>query len=106
MNREPAASGAPPADPGAAGYRLDAHDREGLEAYLGARKILTPAERIVAITRAGEGNMNLKLRVTTQSRSVIVKQGRPWVEKYPQIPAPAERTIVEGRFYALVQKTP
>ncbi len=44
--------------------------------------------------------MNCTLRVTTPRRSIIVKQGRPWVEKYPHIPAPAERTRVEAAFYA------
>lgn len=50
--------------------------------------------------------MNLTLRVHTGARSLIVKQGRPWVEKYPQIPAPEGRTRVEGGFYALVHKAP
>lgn len=50
--------------------------------------------------------MNLTLRVRTGDRSLIVKQGRPWVEKYPHIPAPVGRTQVEGGFYALVQKEP
>ena len=49
----------------------------------------------IAIARAGAGNMNLALRVTTRDgRSLILKQGRPWVEKYAHIPAPFERTIV------------
>lgn len=90
----------------AAPYQLDAGDRDGLTAYLRRQGLLDPGERVVTVARAGEGNMNLTLRVTTQARSLIAKQGRPWVEKYPQIPAPLERTIVEGRFYALAQRSP
>jgi 5-methylthioribose kinase len=35
-------------------------------------------------------------------RSLILKQARPWVEKYPQIAAPWDRALVEGRFYEVV----
>lgn len=47
--------------------------------------------------------MNFTMRVGTGSRSFIIKQSRPWVEKYPDIPAPVERTIMEGRFYSLIR---
>lgn len=43
--------------------------------------------------------MNLTLRLVTDRRSIIVKQARPWVEKYPQIPAPDTRALVEIAFY-------
>ena len=49
------------------------------------------AESVCGLGRAGEGNMNLTLRVQTEERSFILKQARPWVEKYPDIPAPKER---------------
>ena len=39
------------------------------------------------------------LRVQTAERSFILKQSRPWVEKYPAIPAPEERVLVEAAFY-------
>ena len=91
---------------GSLAYRLDPGDPEGLAAYLRRQQFLLPAESVTAAGRAGEGNMNLTLRVRTGARSLIVKQGRPWVEKYPHIPAPAERTQVEGGFYRVVQKEP
>ena len=91
---------------GAAPYRLDVGDREGLTAYLHLQGLLPAGERVVTAARAGEGNMNLTLRVTTAARSLIVKQGRPWVEKYPHIPAPVARTLVEGHFYALAARSP
>jgi 5-methylthioribose kinase len=51
---------------------------------------------------AGDGNMNCTLRVVTGAGRLILKQGRPWVERYPEIPAPADRTLVEAAFYACV----
>jgi 5-methylthioribose kinase len=47
--------------------------------------------------------MNLTLRVVTTQRSLVVKQARPWVERYPQIEAPLERAEFERRFYEEVQ---
>jgi 5-methylthioribose kinase len=79
---------------------LDPADPEALERYLRERGWLHRDERLLGVSPAGEGNMNLTLRVTTSTRSVIVKQGRPWVQKYPSIPAPAERTLVEAQWYA------
>jgi 5-methylthioribose kinase len=52
--------------------------------------------------KAGEGNMNYTLRVSTSQRSFILKQARPWVEKYPHLAAPWERAVVEGRFYEAI----
>lgn len=54
---------------------------------------------VLSIERAGDGNMNVVLRVKTADRSFILKQSRPYVEKYQQIPAPLERIAVEHRFY-------
>ena len=62
-------------------------------------KICDSSETIANVSKAGEGNMNLVLRVTTDQRSVIVKQARPWVEKYPSIAAPDERILSEIQFY-------
>jgi 5-methylthioribose kinase len=56
--------------------------------------------------KAGEGNMNCAVRVKTQDRSLIVKQSRPWVEKYPQFEAPWDRALVEAEFYRWVEKRP
>ena len=83
-------------------YFLDAGDLAGLAAYLLERGWIGPEERLRGAGKAGEGNMNYTLRVTTSERSFILKQARPWVEKYPQIAAPRERALVEGRFYEAV----
>ncbi len=47
--------------------------------------------------------MNLTLRVTFRRFSLILKQGRPWVEKYQDIAAPPQRTIVEASFYRAIR---
>ncbi|MEM8875605.1 MAG: phosphotransferase [Planctomycetota bacterium] len=66
-------------------------------------------ESVSRVRSAGEGNMNVTLRVTLedaagQRRRVILKQSRPWVAKYPSIEAPVDRISVERRFYELLPK--
>ncbi|HEX4110620.1 MAG TPA: phosphotransferase [Solirubrobacteraceae bacterium] len=73
-----------------------------LQAFMDDRGWLNNGERVRAVARAGEGNMNLTLRVRTTQRSVIVKQARPWCEKYPTIAAPIERVLLEGEWYERV----
>jgi 5-methylthioribose kinase len=82
---------------------LDPADAPGVEQYLLAQGLAARSELPARVERAGAGNMNLALRVTLGGRSLILKQGRPWVEKYDHIPAPWERTLVEGAFYRLVR---
>jgi len=56
-------------------------------------------ETITGLETPGAGNMNVVIRVTTDKRSFIIKQSRPYVEKYQDIPAPADRIDVEYQFY-------
>ena len=56
-------------------------------------------EKISDVEMPGQGNMNVVLRVTTNKRSFILKQSRPYVQKYQQIEAPLERIAVEYQFY-------
>ncbi len=81
---------------------LDPAEPEALRRFLVARRFLGADEPIVSCGRAGAGNMNLTLRVATAERSLIVKQARPWVERYDHIAAPSERADFERRFYARV----
>jgi len=60
-------------------------------------------EQVLELAKAGEGNMNVVLRVTTDKRSFILKQSRSYVQKYPDIPAPIERIDVEAKFYKALQ---
>ena len=49
-----------------------------LEKYLRDKKWLTDNEYIASFSKAGEGNMNLTMRVGTSARSFIIKQARPY----------------------------
>lgn len=81
---------------------LNPADVADLATFLTERQWLAASETIQSVGKAGEGNMNLTLRVQTSTRTFIVKQSRPWVEKYPQIAAPAHRILMEATFYRLV----
>lgn len=48
--------------------------------------------------------MNVVLRVKTNQRSFVLKQSRPFVQKYQQIEAPLNRIEVENRFYEAIQE--
>jgi len=81
-------------------FYLDGNDLPGLTEYLLTQGWLTPKHSIRCATKAGEGNMNKVLRVQLSDlESFIIKQSRPWVEKFPDIPAPADRANIEGLFY-------
>ena len=83
-------------------YFLDAADLPALNTYLAAGERLRPGETLLAAEKAGEGNMNCTVRVRTSAGSFILKQSRPWLEKYPHIAAPFDRALVEARFYHLI----
>jgi 5-methylthioribose kinase len=78
---------------------LSAGEPGPVEALMRRLHWLRAGERVLACDRAGEGNMNLTLRVRTDQRSLVLKQARPWVEKYDTIAAPWDRSLVEQRFY-------
>ena len=61
-----------------------------------------PGEKLLSTEPAGEGNMNLVLRIETDKRSLILKQSKRYVRKYPQIVAPIERIEVEYAFLKLI----
>ncbi len=85
---------------------LSLDEPDGVREFLARRKWLEPGEQFLRCDKAGEGNMNVTLRVKTDRRNVIVKQSRPWVEKYDQIAAPWERIEFEQRFYDRVRAIP
>lgn len=85
---------------------LTADSEFELRSHLVRMGICAAGEPFVGVTRAGEGNMNLVLRVEMPGRSVIVKQSRPWVQKYPSITAPDDRIDSEAAFYQWVAKEP
>ncbi len=83
--------------------RID--DTPELRNYL-IRRGHTKQDEALMAAKAGEGNMNCVVRVRLSTRSLILKQARPWVEKYPSIPAPVERAASEARFYRVAAKNP
>ena len=74
-----------------------------LQEFLESNNWLNANENIISISKPGEGNMNVVLRVITNQRSFILKQSRPYVQKYQQIEAPLNRIEVEYKFYEAVQ---
>ena len=85
-------------------YYLSLDEKDMLQKFLIDRHHLEESEEIIHLERPGEGNMNFVVRVVTSQRSFIIKQARPWVEKYPQIDAPVSRTIVEKQYYQAVSE--
>ena len=82
---------------------LEANQDASLEVYLKGQGWMDEEDQVIGTEKPGEGNMNFVLRVRTKKGSFIVKQARPWVEKYPQLEAPIERIHTESQFYTLVQ---
>lgn len=87
-------------------YLLDGDDLKGITSFLRSKHWIAPDETILSARKPGEGNMNYTLRIRSSFRTFILKQSREYVEKYPSIPAPKERAIIEGRFYELIQLIP
>lgn len=85
---------------------IDTQNLNILPDFLRSKEWITPHEKILSMEKPGEGNMNFVYRLITDARSLIIKQSRPWVEKYPQIEAPIERIDVEARFYQLLSESP
>jgi len=87
-------------------FFLDKEDRQSLESYLLKLNLLHKDESIIKAERPGAGNMNYVLRVITPSKTLVLKQSRPWVEKFPSLSAPVERIAVEATYYRLMQHLP
>ncbi|WP_209402245.1 phosphotransferase [Pseudozobellia sp. WGM2] len=75
-----------------------------LENYLSKNSWLNSGEKIESVEQPGEGNMNVVVRVKTNERSFILKQSRPYVQKFQQISAPLNRIAVEKNFYQVVRE--
>ncbi len=86
--------------------KLSEADATSLQTYLRNEKLIQPNENIVEFAPAGEGNMNHTLRVSTNQRSIILKQSLPYVAKYPDIPAPENRIFAEYQFYEQITQVP
>ncbi len=78
---------------------LDQNHLDTIHSWLQQNHLLVPEEEILSAEKAGEGNMNYTLRINSNLRSFILKQARPYVEKYPSIAAPVERAAMEAAFF-------
>ena len=77
-----------------------------IEKYLKKElNIFSSDEQVHNVEVPGEGNMNVVLRVETNKKSFILKQSRPYVNKYPNIKNSEKRIIVEDQFYELIIKS-
>jgi len=76
-------------------------DIDQLENYLRGQAWLKKDESITTVEIPGAGNMNFTLRIRTDQGSFILKQSRGYVEKYPQVCAPADRALREAEFYTI-----
>ncbi|MEM7682323.1 MAG: phosphotransferase [Planctomycetota bacterium] len=85
---------------------LRSPDKAAIANFAQACGWLGPGEEVLHVDKAGEGNMNLVVRVATNRRTAILKQSRPWVEKFPHIAAPALRIRSEQAFYERVADLP
>ncbi len=74
-----------------------------LQDYLIEKQWMDSNEEILSLEKPGEGNMNVVLRIKTSERSFVLKQSRPFVQKYQQIAAPLNRIAVEHQFYNSLQ---
>lgn len=70
-----------------------------LQQYLSKKGWIEKTEHLIATEKPGEGNMNVVLRAKTNLRTFILKQSRPYVQKYQEVQAPLERIDVEYQFY-------
>ncbi|MEE9372328.1 MAG: phosphotransferase [Saprospiraceae bacterium] len=77
-----------------------------LQSLLQSKGILGSKEMLKTLSKAGDGNMNCVIRAVTTNRSIIIKQSRPWVEKYPHIAAPIGRINVEAKFIKITNHDP
>lgn len=87
-------------------YYFDEDHLDHFAEYLKQKALISLDENVLSIVKPGEGNMNFVRRVITDKGSFIIKQCRPWVEKYPQIEAPVERQAVEASYYQLIANDP
>jgi 5-methylthioribose kinase len=77
---------------------------ENLPEYLRNRG-LRPEGEAVRVEPAGDGNINWvrRVRLGSGGRSVVVKQARPALERFPEYAVTTERIVFEARYYETVR---
>jgi 5-methylthioribose kinase len=73
-------------------------------AYLLQRRLLRPGEEL-ALEPAGEGNINWvrRVRISPSARSLVLKQARPALERFPEYQVTTERIVFEARYYEVAR---
>lgn len=86
-------------------FFVEVSEPQALTAYLRKQGWIAPAQEVSSLELAGQGNMNLVLRVQLDDHSTfIIKQSRPWAVKYPSVAAPSGRAEIEAEFYRRTAK--
>jgi 5-methylthioribose kinase len=77
---------------------------ENLPEYLENRGLRRPGEA-ARVEPAGDGNINWvrRVRLGDGARSVVVKQARPALERFPEYQVTTERIVFEARYYETVR---
>jgi len=72
--------------------------------YLLRRGLLQPGEE-ATLEPAGEGNINWvrRVRISPNDRSLVLKQARPALERFPEYQVTTERIVFEARYYELAR---
>ena len=72
--------------------------------HLKRNGMLQADEDVLDSYKTGEGNMNVILTIKTNKRTFVLKQSRPFVSKYPNVPAPLDRIEIEYKYYNVINK--
>ena len=81
------------------------NDIESVQKFIKEHRFTKNGTGLLSLEKPGEGNMNCVLRARMDDESTfIIKQSRPWVEKYDQIDAPEDRILVEKTYYEILSE--
>ena len=80
-------------------FRIEEWTNDEWTLYLKNLGWIPNGSTVFSVDRMPGGNMNLSLKVKHRDGILFLKQGRPWVEKFPEYAAPWGRTELEAEFY-------
>ena len=72
--------------------------------YLRGQRLLEPGEE-ASLEPAGDGNINWvrRVRISPSGRSLVLKQARPALERFPEYQVTTERILFEWRYYEIAR---
>src|SRR5579872_5141079 len=83
---------------------LDPKDTVGLSEYLYNIDFIEADERFIRLETIWETEMCITLRVFTPHRAFIIKQAKPYVDRYTHVVVSRERIFYEEEYYQLISK--